>query len=272
MTIRNITAVAAGMLLSASTVFAQAGMPNPNVFEEVGIDQKLDEQIPLDLTFRNERGETVRLGEYFGRKPVIVSLVYYNCPMLCTQILNGMVETFRIINFTAGNEFEVVTVSIDPTETDSLASAKKAEYITAYDREGTAGGWHFLTGDQEQITRLAQSVGFRYVYDESNGQYAHASGIMVATPDGRLARYLYGIEYGAKDLTFSLMEAAEGKIGSPVEKLLLLCYHYDPATGKYGVVVTTLLRGAALLLLVVLGGYMVINFRRDRKMQKEVVA
>ncbi|MDH4070894.1 MAG: SCO family protein, partial [Ignavibacteria bacterium] len=188
MTIRNITAVAAGMLLSASTVFAQAGMPNPNVFEEVGIDQKLDEQIPLDLTFRNERGETVRLGEYFGRKPVIVSLVYYNCPMLCTQILNGMVETFRIINFTAGNEFEVVTVSIDPTETDSLASAKKAEYITAYDREGTAGGWHFLTGDQEQITRLAQSVGFRYVYDESNGQYAHASGIMVATPDGRLAR------------------------------------------------------------------------------------
>lgn len=258
--------------MTAAIASGQAGMPNPNLFEEVGIDQKLDEQIPLELTFRNEQGETVRLGQYFGEKPVIVSLVYYSCPMLCTQILNGMVETFRIVNFTAGREFEVVTVSIDPTETDSLAAAKKDEYIAAYDREGTAAGWHFLTGDQEQITRLANAVGFRYVYDESTGQYAHASGIMVATPDGRLARYLYGIEYGGKDLTFSLMEAAEGKIGSPVEKLLLLCYHYDPATGKYGVVVTTLLRAGGALLLIVLGGYMFLNFRRDRKLQKEAMA
>jgi len=264
--------VLALILLLPVAVLAQPGMPEPNIFQEVGIDQKLDGQIPLDLTFRNEHGDTVRLGDYFGKRPVILSLVYYTCPMLCTQVLNGMVETFRIIDFTAGNEFEIVTVSINPQEDHVLAAEKKAGYVGSYGREGVAEGWHFLTGDQEAIRKLADAVGFRYIYDEKTGQFAHASGIMVVTPDGRLARYLYGIEYGAKDLKFSLIEAASGKIGSPVEKLLLLCYHYDPTTGKYGVVVTNIVRGGGVLVLVLLGGYMFINFRRDRKARKEAVA
>lgn len=256
-------------LLSSMPAASQPGMPDPNVFEEVGIDQKLGGQIPLDLRFRNEKGEIVTLTDYFGSKPVIVSLVYYNCPMLCTQILNGMVETFRIINFTAGQEFEVVTVSIDPSESPFLADEKKAGYIEQYARAGSDRGWHFLTGDQQSITRLADAVGFRYVYDRQTKQYAHASGIMVATPEGKLARYLYGIEYVAKDLTFSLMEASDNKIGSPVEKLLLLCYHYDPATGKYGLLVTNILRAGGVLVVLLLGGYMTLNFLRDRRLRRE---
>jgi protein SCO1/2 len=257
-------------LLSTCPGAAQPGMPDPNVFDEVGIDQKLGGQIPLDLIFRNEAGEPVKLGDYFGRRPVIISLVYYNCPMLCTQILNGMVETFRIINFSAGQEFEVVTVSIDPTEPYSLAAEKKAGYVEQYGRNEVEEGWHFLTGDQEAITRLADAVGFRYVYDEQTKQFAHASGIMVATPQGKLARYLYGIEYVAKDLTFSLMEAADNRIGSPVEKLLLLCYHYDPTTGKYGLFVTNLLRGGGVLVVLLLGGYMTVNFMRERRIRRQV--
>jgi len=252
-----------------------AGLSQPQpvpvrLFDEVGIDQKLNGQIPLDLIFRDENGNEVSLRKYFGTRPVVLSLVYYNCPMLCTQILNGMVETFRIIDFTAGKEFEGVTVSIDPSETDILAAEKKAHYVEAYGREPAREGWHFLTGDQSSITALAQAVGFRFVYDERSKQFAHASGIMVATPEGKLARYLYGIEYVAKDLTFSMMEAAQNRIGSPVDKLLLLCYHYDPATGKYGVVVTTLLRGGAVICLLVLGGYMILNFRRDRRRRMPV--
>ena len=247
------------------SALAQPGMPASQVFEKVGIDQNLNGQIPLELTFRDEEGETVVLGSYFKNKPVIVSLVYYRCPMLCTQVLNGMVETFKTINFTAGQEFEIVTVSIDPTEPLSLAASKKDQYIEEYGRTGVENGWHFLTGDQESITRLADAVGFRYVYDEKTKQFAHASGIMVATPSGRLARYLYGIEYPAKDLTFSLMEASQSKIGSPVDKLLLLCYHYDPLTGKYGVVVTNLLRGGGVLAVLAIGGFMYVNLRRDRK-------
>lgn len=267
---RAVLAIIFVLVIPGSMLFAQPGMPDPNVFEEVGIDQKLNEQIPLDLVFRDESGKEVALGEYFGSKPVVLSLVYYRCPMLCTQVLNGMVETFRIIDFTAGDEFEVITISFDPAEGADLAAAKKAEYISEYDREGTENGWHFLTGDQESITKLADAVGFRYVYDEKSGQFAHASGIMVATPGGKLARYLYGIEYVAKDLTFSLMEAAENRIGSPVDKLLLLCYHYDPTTGKYGVVVTNLLRGGGILCILLLGGYMVINLRRERKRGKQL--
>lgn len=259
------TLLIALLLLISSAAIAQA--PASRVFAEVGIDQKLNEQIQLDLEFRNEEGETVKLAQYFHGKPVVISLVYYNCPMLCTQILNGMVETFRIIKFTAGNEFEVVTVSIDPTESHELAVEKKQQYIEAYDREGVAGGWHFLTGDEEMIKKLADAVGFRYMYDEKSGEYAHGSAIMVATPDGRVSRYHYGIEYGGKDLTFALMESSKGKIGSPVDKLLLLCYHYDPSTGTYSILVTNLLRAGGIVALVILGGFMFINFRRDRKQQ-----
>ena len=256
------------LMLTTSLVSAQMMDPTKaaaRAFTEVGIDQKLNEQVPLDLKFRNEKGETVTLDSYFHSKPIIISLVYYKCPMLCTQVLNGMVETFKTLQFSAGREFDVVTVSIDPTETPEMAADKKDTYVTEYERAGVEKGWHFLVGDSVDIERLADAVGFRYVYDVPTKQYAHASGIMVATPSGKLARYLYGIEYGAKDLTFSLMEAAHEKIGSPVDKLLLLCYHYDPTTGKYGIVVRNLLRGGGALAVVVLGGFMLVNFLRDRK-------
>jgi len=234
-------------------------------FTEVGIDQKLNAQVPLDLVFRNENGESVALQEYFRGKPVIISLVYYRCPMLCTQVLNGMVQTFKTLQFTAGKEFDVVTVSIDPTETPEIATDKKDTYITEYARAGAEKGWHFLVGDSLNIKKLADAVGFKYVYDVPTKQYAHASGIMITTPQGKLARYLYGIEYGAKDLTFSVMEASQEKIGSPVDKLLLLCYHYDPTTGKYGMVVANLLRAAGALTVLVIAGYMFINVRRDKR-------
>lgn len=252
-------------LVASSTLVAQMGPPPPRVFGNVGIDQNLNGQIPLDLPFRDETGRQVTLAQYFTTRPVVISLVYYRCPMLCTQVLNGMVETFRTMDMTAGKEFEVVTISIDPAEGPDLAEAKKAEYVEAYGRSGVAHGWHFLTGDQEAITKVANAVGFRYVYDEQTKQFAHASGIMVATPKGILARYLYGIEYSAKDLKFSLMEAAEQRIGSAVDKLLLLCYHYDPATGKYGAVVTNILRGGGILTILLLGGYMGVNFLRDKR-------
>jgi len=257
--------VLTGLAAQCSMAQLASPTPAPQVFEKVGIDQKLNEQIPLNLEFVDETGNTVDLGRYFHEKPVIVSLVYYKCPMLCTQVLNGMVETFKTLKYTAGVDFEVITVSIDPTETYELAAEKKQQYIEAYERSGTTSGWHFLVGKQESITALANAVGFRYIYDETTGQFAHSSGIMVATPEGKLARYLYGIEYGAKDLTFSMMEASKGNIGSPVEKLLLLCYHYDPMTGKYGVVVGNILRGAGALTVLLLGGYMVVNFLRDKK-------
>ncbi len=234
-------------------------------FTEVGIDQKLNEQLPLELTFRDEKGEVVELQEYFHTKPVILSLVYYKCPMLCTQVLNGMVETFRTMKMTAGKEFEVVTVSIDHHETPEMAAEKKETYVEEYGRPGVAEGWHYLVGDSLAIKRLADAVGFKFVYDQPTKQFAHASGIMVATPQGKVARYLYGIEYGAKDLNFSLMEAAQEKIGSAVDKILLLCYHYDPTTGKYGLVVANLLRAGGALTVVLIAAYVVFNIRREKR-------
>ncbi len=256
------------LLLSASVASSQMMDPNraaARAFKEVGIDQKLNEQIPLNLKFKDEKGEVVELGKYFHSKPVIIALVYYKCPMLCTQVLNGMVQTFRTLEFSAGKEFEVVTVSFDPTETPEMAADKKETYVTEYARAGVENGWHFLTGDSTSIKTLADAVGFHFVYDKPTKQFAHASGIMVATPQGKLARYLYGIEYGARDLRFSMMEAAQEKIGTPVDKLLLLCYHYDPTTGKYGMVVANLLRGGGALMLLILGGFIFVNIRRDKK-------
>jgi protein SCO1/2 len=256
------------LMLVATSSIAQMMDPTKaaaRAFTEVGIDQKLNEQVPLDLQFKDEQGRTVTLNQYFHSRPVIISLVYYKCPMLCTQVLNGMVQTFKTLTFTAGKEFDVITVSIDPTETSEMAADKKETYVTEYARTGVENGWHFLVGDSTNIKKLADAVGFRYVYDGLTKQFAHASGIMVATPQGKLARYLYGIEYGAKDLTFSLMEASHERIGSPVDKLLLLCYHYDPRTGKYGMMVTTMLRIGGGLTMLAVGAFLFVNFRRDRK-------
>ena len=228
----------------------------PNALKQVGIDQKLNEQLPLDLVFRNEQGEQVHLGDYFGKKPVVLALVYYQCPMLCNQVLNGMVTSFKVLNFKAGEEFDVVSVSFDPLETPAHARAKKNTYIgylPEAKRAAATRGWHFLTGDQENIQRLTEAIGFRYYFDAATDQFAHASAIYVATSQGRLARYFYGIEYSPKDLRLGLVEASENKIGSPVDQLLLYCYHYDPATGKYGAVVMNMVRlgGIATLIAMV---------------------
>lgn len=217
----------------------------PNALKNVGIDQKLNQQVPLDLVLRDENGQTVKLGQYFGKRPVVLSLVYYNCPMLCTQVLNGMAGAFRTLEFAPGEQYEVVTVSFDPRETPALAAAKKTTYINYLPEEKratAANGWHFLTGDEANIKRLTDAVGFRYQWDEATGQFAHASGIMVLTAQGKLAQYYYGIEYSAKDLRLGLVEASANRIGTPVDQLLLYCYHYDPATGKYGAAVMNIIR------------------------------
>ncbi len=216
--------------------------PLPAALRDVGIDQRLNEQIPLDLVFRDENGVAAPLSAYFGRKPVVLALVYYQCPMLCTQVLNGMVSSLRSVSFKAGEEYDVVAVSIDPTETPELALGKQKQYVKRYGR-GPAG-WHFLTGDEAQIKTLANAVGFRYSYDPSTKQFAHASAIMVVTPQGKLSRYLYGVDYPARDMRLALVEASENRIGTPVDQILLFCYHYDPVTGKYGAAALGLMRFA----------------------------
>jgi protein SCO1/2 len=225
----------------------------PSALREVGIDQKLNQQLPLELIFRDENGTPVKLGQYFGKKPVVLSLVYYSCPMLCTQVLNGMITAFRVLPFKVGTEFDVVTVSFDPRETASLAATKKKTYVEYLPKESQAGaaiGWHFLTGDESTIRQLAEAVGFRYHFDEATNQFAHASAIMVANSQGKLSHYFYGIEYSARDLRLALIQSAENKIGSPVDQLLLYCYHYDPATGKYGAVVMNMIRLGGILTLI----------------------
>ena len=223
------------------------------LLENVGIDQRLGEQLPLDLAFRDENGAAVRLGDYFGKKPVVLTLVYYTCPMLCNQVLNGLTSALDVLSFDIGKEFEVVTVSFDPRETPDLASNKKETYIQWYKRPGAADGWHFLTGDKASIDKLTEAAGFHYKYDAATNQFVHASGIMLATPDGKLARYFYGIEYAPKDLRLGLIEASEKRIGNPVDRLLLYCFHYNPSAGKYSAVAMSFLKlvgGATLIGLV----------------------
>jgi protein SCO1/2 len=229
----------------------------------VGIDQKLNAQVPLELSFRDDEGRAVRLGDYFGKKPVVMALVYYDCPMLCTQVLNGLASALQVLKFDAGREFNLVLVSIDPRETPQLAAAKKKSYLERYQRSGAANGWHFLTGEQANIERLAQTVGFRYAYDPKTGQYAHAAAIMVLTPEGRIAQYYYGIEYPPRDLRLGLIEASKERIGSVADRILLYCYHYDPAKGRYGAVAMNVLRLAGVATILVLGTFIFVSLRRD---------
>jgi protein SCO1/2 len=239
----------------------------PKALNGVGIDQKLNEQLPLDLILKNENGESVKLGDYFGKKPVVLALVYYQCPMLCNQMLNGMVTAFRVMSFAPGKEFEVVTISFDPRETPALAAAKKktyVDYLPDEKRASAAAGWHFLIADEASIARITSAVGFRYHWDEATSQFAHASAIYVATPQGKLARYFYGIEYAPRDLRLGLIEAAENKIGSPVDQLLLYCFHYDPATGKYGARVMNMMRVGGVITLIALAGLLLALRRRSR--------
>lgn len=236
-----------------------------NPFADIGLDQRLDVQLPLDLTFSDESGKQVHLRDYFGTKPVILSLAYYDCPMLCTLVINGLIRTLRTLSFSAGNEFTVLTVSFNPTDTAKMAAMKKQTSLQSYNRKGAEAGWHFLTGDEAAIQQLTQAIGFRYRYDTERKEYAHASGIMALTPDGRISRYFYGVEYAPRDVRFGLIEAAGGKIGSPVDQLLLLCYHYDPVTGKYGVLITRSLRLAGAATVLGIGGFIVLSLRRDRR-------
>lgn len=236
----------------------------PEILDQIGVEQRLDESIPLELTFRDERGETVQLQNYFGEKPVVLTLVYYECPMLCSMILNGLLKSINVLSFDVGKEFDILTVSFDPAETPALAAAKKTSYLSKYGRDGADNGWHFLTGDQESIKKLTEAVGFKYTKDPLTGQFVHASGIMVLTPTGKLSKYFYGVEYSSRDLKLGLMEAATNKIGSPVDQLLLYCYHYDPTTGKYGVVIMNVVRVAGIATVLTLASFMLIMLRRDR--------
>jgi protein SCO1/2 len=275
---------------AASPLFAQGRQPGPSsplygarpssgnpstglptALHDVRIEQKLDQQLPLDLVFRDESGQDVKLGKYFGQKPVVLALVYYDCPMLCTQILNGMVTSFRVLPFQIGKEFDVVTISFDPRETAALAAMKKKVYIDYLPDKMKAGansGWHFLTGDQANIERIADAVGFRYRWDEATKQFAHASAIMVATPEGKLSRYFYGVSYSARDLRFGLIESSQNKIGSLTEQLSLYCYMYDPATGKYGAAVMRVLRITGVITLI--GIVAMIFFLKPRNRQQHV--
>jgi protein SCO1/2 len=235
------------------------------ILREVGIDQKLDDQIPLDLEFTDEDGRAVRLGDFFGKRPVVLALVYYECPMLCTQVLNGLVGSLEALAFNPGEEFEVVVLSFDPGETPALAAEKRATYLRRYGRPGHEAGWHFLTGREASIRALTDAVGFRYAYDEAIDQYAHPASITVLTGEGRVSKYLYGIEFAPRDLRLALVEAAAGRIGTAIDQALLFCYHYDPATGKYGLVVMNLVRTGGVLTLLGLGAFILLTLRRERR-------
>ena len=225
----------------------------PPKLENVGVEQRLDFLVPGNLAFRDETGKTVRLDDYFGQKPLILNLVYYRCPMLCGEVLAGLTSSMGMVTFDLGREYEVVTVSFDPTETPETAAAKKEEYLRRYGRDGAAAGWHFLTGSAESINALTKAVGFQYQYDPKINQYAHATAIMVLTPQGRISRYFYGVDFPPKDLRLGLVEASHGKIGGPVDQVLLYCYHYDPATGKYGAIIANILQLGAGLTIVIMG-------------------
>ena len=241
-----------------------AATAKPGLLSKIGIDQRLNEQVPLDLAFVDETGRDVKLREYFGKRPVLLALVYYECPMLCTQVLNGVTGALKVLSFDVGKEFDVVAVSINPKEGPGLASAKKNAYLERYGRPATADGWHFLTGRDESIRALANAVGFRYAYDEEIKQYAHGAGVELLTPKGVIARYFYGIEYAPRDIRLGIIEASEERIGSPIDSVLLLCYHYDPATGRYGATAMTLVRIGAVMTMIGFAVFLFTAIRRER--------
>ena len=265
-------AVALGHALLVPAVAHTGNAPytkDEDFLKEIGFDQKLGAQLPLDLAFTDDSGKTVRLDAYFGQKPVVMLITYYNCTMLCPLLLDGLVRALRPLSFDIGKEFNVLTVSINPREGPAIAAQRKELYIQRYGRHGAEEGWHFLTGQEPSIRRLAQAVGFRYVYDAKKDEYAHAEGILLLTPEGRVSRYLYGVEFSPRDLRLGLVEAAANTIGSPVDQLLLYCYHYDPLTGKYGLIIMNVIRVAGFATVLMLGSFMVVMFRRDRRAARQ---
>lgn len=241
--------------------------PNRAILSQVRFEQRLDVQVNLDLPFRDELGNEHPLRSWFGDRPVVLALVYYRCPMLCNQVVNGLVTALRGIELSAGREFDVVLISIDHRERPDLARQKKTATLRRYDRPRSEAGWHFLTGSEESIAQLAHSVGYEFQYDPQSGQFAHASGLIVLTPEGHTARYFYGIDYPTRDLRWALVEASHGRIGSAVDQVLLFCYHYDPTTGRYGVAIVRLLRAAGAATVLLLGGYIFWAWRRERRLE-----
>ncbi len=257
-----VLSIAAMALQALPARGQQAGLPA--ILREVSIAQRLNEQIPPEIVFRDEDGMAVHLGDYFGKKPIVLSLVYFDCPALCTEVLNGELRTMKAVSLDLGKDFDVVTISFEPKDSPPLAKAKRDVYAGQYGRPGAKENWHFLTGEQPSIDALTQAVGFHYAYDSASRQYAHAAAILVLTPRGRIARYFYGVQYPARDFRLGLVEASEGKIGTPADHALLYCYQYDPMTGKYGLIVMNVVRLAGLLTVLVLGIFMFVMFRRER--------
>ena len=254
-----------GALHCPIEVSAESRISPTELVKQIGLDQRLGDQVPLNLRFNDESGREVTLGGLLQGRPVVLSLVYFRCPMLCNQLLNGLLKSSQAMTLELGSDYDIISVSIDPLEDALAASKKKERYVSAYRRSGGQRGWHFLTGDKDNIERLAEVVGYRYRYDPRSDQYAHPSGIVVITPEGRISRYLYGIDYSPRDLRLALVESSAGHIGTAVDQILLLCFHYDPATGKYGLVISRLLQLAGTTTALILGGYLWAMFRLERR-------
>lgn len=254
---------------STSAVKSQAPGPQEAALSKVRWEQNLDKQLPFDAAFKDEKGRDVKLGQYFtGKRPVVLAMIFYNCTMLCSQVLNGTMTGLKGTQYTPGKEFDVVVVSIDPKETPVLAAAKKKNYLAEYGFTGTEDGWHFLTGTEANILKVTNAAGYFYAYDKSTQQYAHPGGIVLSTPQGKVARYFTGIQYEPRDLKFSMIEAGENKIGSPIDLILLRCFHYDPNTNSYSLAIMQVLRLGAFLFVVVVGGILGLWMRRDMKKEK----
>jgi protein SCO1/2 len=253
-------------LKSPESLNANNRNQQPSIFDQVGLDQKLNHQLPLDSKFKDETGREVTLNDYFHHgRPVVLALVYYDCPMLCDQVLNGMTSALEVLKFNAGKEFDVVAISFDPRETPELAAAKRKIFLDRYKRPGTEQGWHFLTGEKPAIEAVTQAVGFRYVWDEKTHQFAHASAITLLTPNGKVAQYYYGIEYSPKDMRLGMIEASNEKIGTITDQILLYCYHYDPTTGKYGAAILNVVRAGAVLTMALLAGFIFLSVKKERQ-------
>ena len=267
------TAGAWGQGMTQGIISPPANQRPPGL-KHVGIEQHLNEQIPPNLTFRDESGKPVQLSEYFGRKPLILNLGYYQCPMLCGEVLSGLESSLRILKFDIGKEFDVLSISFDPKDTPEIATRKKAEWLRRYGRPDATSGWHFLTGPQSSIDALTKAAGFDYEYDAKTGQFAHASAIMVLTPEGKIAQYYYGVEFAPKDLRLGLIQASQNKIGTVVDQVLLYCYHYDPDQGKYSAIIGRILKLAAGATMLLLGTFLIVMFRlgsaADRQHGKRV--
>lgn len=258
----RLTLVLALLLTAVSPVGAQGTLPQ-DLIKEVGFEQKLEAQLPLDLPFTDSTGQAVRLGDYFGQKPVILALGYYECPMLCSFVRNELFESLKDLDFTIGQEFNVVIVSIDPAETAETAETKRRVSMMEYERSIHEAGWNFLVGEEPAIQALADAIGFRYTYDPEIEQYLHPSGIVIATPEGQLSHYIFGIDYPARDLRLGLVEAAANKIGSPADQFLLLCYHYDPVEGEYTLAVMNFIRAFGALSVLGIGAFVYLLHRRQ---------